>query len=217
MYIVFEGIVGTGKSTQSKKLAEYLKERYKGRKVLLTREPGGTEIADAIRNVVQGMEFKEEMEHICEAYLYAASRAQSLRKVVKPVLDKGGFVVADRSFLSSLTNQAFGRELGFGKVYSINKQAIEEVMPDVVIYLDYDIDKGMERSFDKKGDKFERMGRDVYKSFYDRVSKGYEFASEHPDFSDLWITIDATGTVDEVFENVLKELEPCFTKYLYSL
>jgi len=207
MYIVFEGIVGTGKSTQSEKLTEYLKKKHKGREVILTREPGGTEIADTIRNVVQGIDFDEEMHHICEAYLYAASRAQSLRSVVKPVLDKGGIVVADRSFLSSLTNQAFGRELGFDKVYSINKQAIEEVMPDVIIYLDYDIDKGMKRVFDKKGDKFERMGEDVYKSFYDRVSKGYEFASAHPDFSDVWLTIDATGTVDEVFDKVLKGLE----------
>ena len=210
MYIVFEGVVGIGKSTQSKKLTEYLKKKHKGREVLLTREPGGTEIADTIRNVVQGIEFDEEMEHICEAYLYAASRAQSLRSVVKPVLDKGGIVVADRSFLSSLTNQAFGRELGFDKVYNINKEAIEEVMPDVIIYLEYDIDKGMERAFDKQGDKFERMDKDVYKLFYGRVSDGYDFVSTHPDFSDTWINVDATGTVDEVFAKILEGLEPYF-------
>jgi len=208
MYIVFEGIVGTGKSTQSKKLAEYLKKKYKDRKVIMTREPGGTEIADATRNVVQGIEFDEEMEHICEAYLYAASRAQALRKVVKPALEKGFIVVSDRSFISSLTNQAFGRELGFERVYNINKEAIKDIFPDVIIYLKYDIELGVKRAFDKKGDKFERMGEDVYRSFYDRVSKGYQFVSKHTDFSDKWIGIDAFGTQEEVFEKIVDALKP---------
>jgi len=207
MYIVFEGIVGTGKSTLANKLLSYLQVRL-DKEVVLTREPGGTEIADTIRNVVQGIEFEEEMEPICEAYLYAASRAQSLRKVVRPVLERGGVVISDRSFLSSLTNQAFGRELGFDRVYGINREAIRDLMPDLIIYLVFDIEKGMERAFDKKGDKFERMGEDVYRSFYKRVSDGYEFVSQHPDFKDKWITIDASGTVEEVFSDLLQSIEP---------
>ncbi|KKU11155.1 MAG: Thymidylate kinase [Parcubacteria group bacterium GW2011_GWB1_46_8] len=90
MYIVFEGIVGTGKTTQSKRLFEYLKDRCLDKKIIWTREPGGTKISDAIRTIVQGTAFEENMEPICEICLYAASRAQSLRTVVKPVLDEGG-------------------------------------------------------------------------------------------------------------------------------
>ena len=85
MYIAFEGIVGTGKSTQSKKLYDFLKEQYPSKEVIWTREPGGTEIAQKIRECVQGTEYGEEMGPVCEAYLYAASRAQALRTVVKPV------------------------------------------------------------------------------------------------------------------------------------
>jgi len=203
MYIIFEGIAGTGKSTQANKLFSYLQEKL-DQEVVLTREPGGTEISETIRKVVQGMEFKEEMEPICEAYLYAASRAQALRKIVKPVLEHGGVVVADRSFLTSLAYQAFGRELGFDRVYSINKEAISGIMPDLIVYLELDIEKSLERSFDKEGDKFERLGEDFYK----RVSDGYEFVSRHPDFKDKWITIDASGTVDEVYNNLLQNLEP---------
>lgn len=83
MYIIFEGIIGTGKTTQSKRLFEYLKEQYKDKEVIWTREPGGTEVSDEIRKVVQGTDFEEHMDPICEAYLYASSRAQSLRTVVK--------------------------------------------------------------------------------------------------------------------------------------
>lgn len=85
-YIVFEGIVGCGKTTQSRILAEKLGAVW-------TKEPGGSEVADAIRKVVQGTKFDEEMDPVCEQYLYAASRAQSLRSVVKPLLDKGKIVV----------------------------------------------------------------------------------------------------------------------------
>lgn len=87
MYIVFEGVVGTGKTTQSKRLAVYLQEMYPDKTVLRVREPGTGEIADAIRKLVQGTEFGEHMDPLCETYLYAASRAQVLMTKVIPVLD----------------------------------------------------------------------------------------------------------------------------------
>lgn len=105
MYIVFEGMVGSGKSTQSKKLFEYLQVKYPERKIIHVREPGSTIIAQEIRLLAQSRVFEEEMDPICEAYLYAASRAQSLRHMVKPTLDAGGIVIADRSFISSLAYQ----------------------------------------------------------------------------------------------------------------
>ncbi|MEI7477210.1 MAG: hypothetical protein WCJ81_01350 [bacterium] len=88
MYIVLEGIVGTGKSTQAKRLVAYFKERYPDREVIHVREPGSTPIAEDIRHLAQGKEFAETMDPICEAYLYAAARAQLLYTVVKPARDR---------------------------------------------------------------------------------------------------------------------------------
>ncbi len=203
MYIVLEGIIGTGKTTQSKKLAEYLKQKFPEKEIVTTREPGGTEIAEVIRKVVQGTEFEEEMECVCEAYLYAASRAQSLRKIVKPVIDRGGIVVSDRSFITSLTNRAFGRDLGLQKVLDINLPAVAEIMPDLVLFMDLDIKKGMLRAFDQKGDKFESLGED----FYQKVYNGHNEVTKLPIFKDKWLSIDADGTIDEVFERVKLAVE----------
>jgi len=203
MYIVFEGVVGTGESTQIKKLLEYLKHKYSDREVVITREPGGTEISETIRSVVQGKEFDEDMEPICEAYLYAASRAQSLRTVVKPVLENGGIVISDRSVFSSLSNQAFGRELGFEEVYDINKKAVGDFWPDMILYLDLPIEVGLGRVFDEGGDKFERLGTD----FYEKVKEGYELMSNKSEFKDKWVSVDASGSEDEVFNKIVKAVE----------
>ena len=104
MYIVFEGIVGSGKSTQSKKLVEYL--RALGQDVVHVREPGSTPIAEDIRYLCQGKTWdNEEMYPLTNAYLYAAARAQTLHTVVRPALDAGKIIVSDRSFLSSMAYQ----------------------------------------------------------------------------------------------------------------
>jgi dTMP kinase len=191
LYIVFEGIVGTGKSTQAKRLYEYLKEKYPN--IILTREPGGSEIAEVIRKVVQGNKYSEEMEPICEAYLYAAARAQSLRKIVKPIINKGGIVIADRSYLSSVAYQGAGRNQGINTILEINKIAIEDIVPDIVIYLELDPKIGLQRCFDKEGDKFEN--EDI--EFFKRAQQGYdEIAKEYPN----WIKINAQGSKEEVFK-----------------
>ena len=90
IYIVFEGIVGSGKTTHSKLLVERLKKDFPKREVVWTREPGGSEIAGAIRKIIQSNEFEEDIDSVAETYLFAAARAQTLRKVVGPVLKRGG-------------------------------------------------------------------------------------------------------------------------------
>jgi dTMP kinase len=116
MYIVFEGIVGSGKSTQSKKLVEYLKiqnskfkiqnREFDNPEILHVREPGSTPIAEDIRHLCQGKEWADEQMHpLTNAYLYTAARAQTLHTVVEPALASGQIVVSDRCFLSSCAYQ----------------------------------------------------------------------------------------------------------------
>lgn len=198
-YIVFEGVVGTGKTTQSKQLQAYLAHRFPEREVVWTREPGGSEIAEAIRKLVQGTPFTEAMDPVCDAYLYAAARAQSLRSAVKPVLDRGGIVVADRSVFTSVAWQGFGQGLGFDLVWRINEQAVHELLPDVVLYLDLDISEGLSRTFDAAGDKFEKFPPE----FFGRCRDGYAFLAQHDTFRSRWKTIDARGSREDVFARII--------------
>lgn len=199
-YIIFEGSHGSGKTTQSKKLVDFLKIKFPKKEVVWTREPGGSEVADAIRKVVQGTKFIEEMDPICEAYLYASSRAHTLRRVVKPVLDKGGIVVSDRSFITSLSLQSFGRDLGKETVMKINKIALADTYPNLVIYLKLPIPVGLSRTSDHEGDKFENEKIDLLK----KAELGYKKASRLFMFRGKWINVDAGGGIDEVFERVTK-------------
>jgi dTMP kinase len=197
-YIIIEGVVGTGKSTQSKILFEFLKKEFPNKEVILTREPGGDEIAEAIRKIVQGTVFRQKMTEESEAYLYAAARAQSLRTVVKPVLDRGGIVVSDRSFISSLAYQGYARGLGIKRVMEINKEAVDGILPNIILYIDLDPAIGVKRTFDKSGDKFEK--EDL--AFFKKIEQGYKEVSKLDNFREIWQNIDGTGDKDSVSRRI---------------
>jgi dTMP kinase len=192
-YIVFEGIVGCGKTTQSKLLATRLNAVW-------TREPGGEEISDEIRRVVQGTMFETEMDPVCEAYLYAASRAQTLRKIVKPALAHGKTVISDRSVFTSVIFQGITRNLGMNTVLKINKIATENILPDLIIFLDIPIDIALSRARDLSGDKFENMG----KEFFIKVRKGYQKLAEI--YKRKFVIIDGSGTPEEVADRIWQTL-----------
>jgi len=200
MYIVFKGIVGTGKTTQSKLLAKYLKSKFPNKKIIWAREPGGSEIADEIRKLVQGTKFEEKMNPLCETYLYAASRAQTLREVVKPALDQGVIVIFDRSVFTSLSYQAASRGLGIDKVWKINEAAVEGILPNIVLFFDLDIKTATQRTFDEGGDKFESMPE----GFFKRARTGYKKVGKRKFGETRFITIDALGTIEEVQDRVNK-------------
>jgi dTMP kinase len=203
MYIVFEGTVGTGKTTQSRKLVEHLKNKYPDREIIWTHEPGGSEIAGAIRKVVQATEFTEEMDPVCEAYLYAAARAQSLRVIIKPVLERGGIVIADRSFISSMAYQGGARKLSLEKILEINQSALEGLIPDLVLYMNLDPALGLARTSDQTGDKFEKEKVD----FFIKAHQAYIETSTIPLLKDKWVNIDASGTKAEVFSEITSTLD----------
>jgi len=208
VYVVFEGPFRSGKTTQSKKVKAYLEKKFPDREIIWTREPGALDenenvqsyIAEAIRNVVQGTEFKEQMEPECEASLYAASRAQTLRQVVSPALKRGAIVISDRSYLSSCAFQGGGKGLGIEKIYEINKNAIGKIVPDYIIYIDISYEEALQRQSDAEGDKHEKEGPEFVKAVRDTYIK----LSKRPELKDKWITIDGSGTIEEVFSKVKK-------------
>ncbi len=199
MYIAFEGIVGSGKTTQVKKLVEYL--RREGKKVTQIREPGSTPISEDIRQLAQVKIWEEEEMHpLTNAYLYTAARAQTLHTIVKPALDNGYTVVADRCFLSSCVIQWEAQWLGIERVIKINAEAVKEMLPDIIVYLDIDIDTALSRAWDPTGDKFESRG----KEFYEAIVRGYEKCEKYDELKSKFIRIDANGSEEEVF-NIIKE------------
>jgi len=204
MYIVFEGIVGSGKSTQSKKLVEFLCQKYGSEKVLHVREPWSTPIAEDIRYLCQWKEWENEQMHpLTNAYLYTAARSQTLHTVVKPALEIWKIVVSDRSFLSSCAYQGEAQWLGINTILSINQDAISWILPDIVFYMDIDVETSLSRTFDAVWDKWEKMGKD----FFDKIVLGYEKCEKLEIMKNRFISIDASWTQEEIFAKILSKLE----------
>ena len=151
LFITFEGGDGAGKSTQIERLKGYLEEQ--GYEVLLTREPGGTNVGEKIREVLLDPA-NVEMDPMTETMLYAAARAQLVAEVIRPALHKGMIVISDRFLDSSLAYQAWGRGLG-SSVLEINSYGIGDCMPDLTVYLRVDPDTGRKRIRQREQDRIE--------------------------------------------------------------
>ncbi len=194
-FITFEGIEGSGKSTQIQLLKEYLEE--KGLDVLLTREPGGTKIGRKIRRLLLDPE-NENMDYKTEILLYAADRAQHVKEMIKPALAEGKVVISDRFIDSNLAYQAVGRGLDYERVYQINSWVIDSCWPDLTFILDIDIKEGLKRarslSKDQTGDRLERE----VDSFHQRVRKAYlEMAAQ-----ERFALVNAGREKDEVQKEI---------------
>jgi len=148
------------------------------------------------------------MEPIVDIYLYAAARAQSLRKIVAPVLNTGGIVISDRSFISSLAINGYAHGFGIEPVLQINKHAIKGFVPDLVIYLDMPLTYSIKRTSDANGDKFE--GMEI--KFLRKAIKGYNEVGKHKIFRNKWIKVKATGTKEEVHTRILRKIKPFLAK-----
>jgi dTMP kinase len=136
LFISIEGPDGSGKSTQIKLLRDYLQN--KGYDIALTREPGGTQISEKIRNIILDKENKS-MHSRTEALLYAASRAQHVEEIIKPALKENKIVICDRFVDSSLIYQGIGRGLGIENIYDLNLFAMQDVIPDLTLLFDIDM------------------------------------------------------------------------------
>jgi dTMP kinase len=168
--ISFEGSEGSGKSTQIAHLAEQLQEV--GRKVISTREPGGTEIGEQIRNIIVHNSKGDEMCAETELLLFAASRAQLVREIIAPNLLKGVVVLCDRYIDSSTVYQGVARNLSRDPVQQINQFAVGNVLPDLTIVLDVPTGVSLNRINQRASDLPNRMERENI-DFYKKVRDGY--------------------------------------------
>ncbi|MDD5156368.1 MAG: dTMP kinase [Candidatus Omnitrophica bacterium] len=164
-FITFEGSEGSGKSTQSRLLYQYLKR--KGFDVLYLREPGGTVISEKIRKVLLDAR-NDSMSSACEMLLYMAARAQVVAEVIKPALAKGTIVICDRFLDSTLAYQGYGLGMDIVFIKAVGRFATGGIMPAVTIFLDLPVHKGLKHRESRK-DRIEQRPLDYHK----RVRSGY--------------------------------------------
>ena len=201
MFITFEGPDGSGKSTVIKTIYERLvNEKYN---ILLTREPGGTPIAEKIRTVILDNE-NIALDPRAEALLYAASRRQHLVEKIWPALKEGKIVLCDRYLDSSLAYQGGGRNLGVENVLNINLFATENTYPDLTIFFNVSPEVGLSRVSQDKKRVADRLDNES-ENFHDKV---YEtFLELTKKYKDRIVVIDASKPLNEVIENTYKILK----------
>ncbi len=196
-FITFEGCEGSGKSTQVRLLSEKLKAD--GVDFIVTREPGGSDVAEQIRKIILDGR-NTAMCDECEALLYAAARIQHLKEIVEPALAQGKLVICDRYVDSSLAYQGYARGLGEQYVSAINSFALEEYAPDLTLFLNISPKAAFERKHGAdKGDRIEQLGL----AFHEKVYNGYlALAGKYPRI----YAVDCGGTKFETADRIYKIL-----------
>ncbi|HOA54788.1 MAG TPA: dTMP kinase [Clostridiales bacterium] len=199
LFVTVEGTDGCGKTTQIRNIIDHLSSL--GCRVVLTREPGGTRISENIRSIILDPTFTE-MHSITELMLYSAARAQLVEQVIKPSIAKSETVICDRYIDSFYAYQGYGRGLDMDMLKKITSLAIDDMIPDITIFLDLDPEIGLRRRMNAaNGDRIENEQIEFHRRVYD----GYkQLARENPDRIK---TIDASRSVEEVWQDVRRQLD----------
>ncbi|HWA10834.1 MAG TPA: dTMP kinase [Opitutaceae bacterium] len=200
--ISFEGSEGSGKSTQIARLAAHLQKTH--HEVLSTREPGGTEIGEQIRNIIVHNSKGDEMSAETELLLFTAARAQLVREIIAPALTRGAIVLCDRFLDSSTVYQGIGRNLAMDPVNQINRFAVGNVMPDVTIVLDVPTKVSLSRLKQRASDLPDRMERENV-DFYDKVREGYLLLAKG--MPERFIVVDGTKGEDVIAKKIWEAVQ----------
>jgi dTMP kinase len=199
LFITFEGSEGCGKSTQIRRMAEFLGSL--GNEVVVLREPGATPIGESIRNLLQYDAAASAMTPEAELLLFAASRAQLVREIIRPALTQGAVVLCDRFLDSTTVYQGVARDLDSGEVSRINDFAVGGTLPDLTLLLDLDAAEGRRRAATRNGPA-DRMEQER-ESFYEAVRQGYlKLAAEN---AGRFAVIDASSDEERV-ESAIKKV-----------
>jgi len=204
VFISFEGIDGVGKSTQIRLAEEYL--RSKGKDVLTTFEPGGTELGQEIRNLL--LHRKGDVAPRSEALLYAADRAHHVATKVRPALADGKIVITDRYLDSSVAYQGAGRKLSAEEVRNLSVWAVDGLLPDLTILLDLDAAKAAERR-ETTGQEADRLEREKLEFFEAVRAEFLKLAEAEPN---RFLVIDAEQSPAEIFEYIVSKLDELLGK-----
>jgi dTMP kinase len=202
-FVTFEGPEGSGKTTQAKRLKKALEKR--GLDVLLTREPGGTDIGDAIRDILLNPDHSH-MDPLTELFLYEANRSQHVTEVIQPALDDDKIVLCDRYSDASLIYQGVARGIGTDTVHQLNELATRSLKPDLTIILDVNTKDGLDRArtdcndFTEDGDRIEQESG----NFHDSVREGYRKLAE--DEPDRCVLLSKQQSIEETHESILNHV-----------
>ena len=199
-FITIEGSDGSGKSTQLKKIISYLEEKQVD--LVVTREPGGTDVAEAIRELILDPAYPQ-MTANTEMLLYAAARAQHVEEKVLPALQAGKVVLSDRYVDSSIAYQAYGRGLG-DMVAQVNAIATGGLVPDLTVFLDLPPAVGMARKLQEENHELDRLEQEK-QEFHQKVYEGYDALCKKE--AERICRIDASGTIEEVFGQIKEALD----------
>ena len=203
LFITFEGTEGCGKSTQINALATRLQKA--GQPVFQTREPGGTPLGEAIRNLLQHDSTGEGMTPEAELLLFTASRAQLIRERILPAIAEGKIVLCDRFMDSTTVYQGVARQIDSETVARINRFAVGNVRPDLTIPIDIEPEIGISRARSRSNDQLDRMEREAI-DFFKAVREGYlQLAKSEPD---RFLVLDGSQSIetlqDSIWETVQK-------------
>ena len=200
--ISFEGSEGSGKSTQIARLAAHFQKTH--REVLTTREPGGTEIGEQIRNIIVHNSKGDEMCAETELLLFTAARAQLVREVIAPAMRRGAVVLSDRFLDSSTVYQGIARNLAADPVAQINRFAVGNVMPDLTIVIDVPTEVSLARLQQRASDLPDRMERENI-DFYTKVREGYLVLAKG--MPERFIVVDGTKTAEAIEKKIWSEVQ----------
>ena len=194
MLITFEGIDGCGKSTQARLLAEKLEEE--GIETILVREPGGTELSEHIRDLLLTRSYTEPLSHTAELLLFAASRAQLIKEVINPALERNAVVICDRFTDSTVAYQGFGRGLPLAHIEHVNELAADQLVPDLTFLMDVPIDLAVSRRKGMGDDRMEAESR----TFFTHVMQGYMYLAQR-DSARIHV-IDGTQSIEDIQQTI---------------
>ncbi|MBL4742512.1 MAG: dTMP kinase [Idiomarina sp.] len=197
-FIVIEGLEGAGKSTAIASIVSHL--QAKGIRAETVREPGGTPMAEVLRDLVK-KQWQEQVSSMTELLLMYASRVQLVDNVIKPALDKGRWVIGDRHDLSSQAYQGGGRQLGSEKLQQLKQLTLGEFKPDLTLYLDIDAEAGLERA--KGRGELDRIEQEDL-AFFERTRARYQqLVAADPSI----VAIDASQPMQQVHKDILRAIE----------
>ena len=201
-FIVFEGIDGSGKTTQINQLSKWLigKDLIPDKnKLVITREPGGTRLGKSIRSLLLDTSREKSPDSITELLLYAADRSQHVNEIIRPTLDQGDWVISDRFCGSTLAYQGYGRKLDINLIKDLEAIATQGIAPDITFLLDIPIEESIRRRKNRKDDRIEQEGRE----FLSNVSLGFQALSEDSN----WKKISAIDSKEKIISEIKSEIK----------